>query len=507
MIGETFANLQIIREIGHGGMGVVYEAQQQAPQRRVAVKVLPPHLAADPGVAARFADEANKMARLEGHPNIAQVYAAGQSDGVPYLVMQLLRGDLDQRLRTHGALPLSDAAELAAQVADGLDYAHERGVIHRDIKPANIMFDERGRPVVTDFGIAKAMDEYRLTSTGMTLGTPQYASPEQVRGKPLDGRSDLYSLGIVLYQMISGRLPFTSDSPMGYAMQHIEEQPRRLGDFLAGMPANLERIILRCLSKDPSQRFNNGRDLAAALRAQQLPRAILQPGYTPPAAQPQPTRVMPAARPRRRPVAPLVIGLAALGVMALLAGAVALSTGMIAVAAPPVPPMPTADVSQVLGADPLPPSVPANTMANPFTPIPATPASEPAQAIAAPEPAELPEPPKPAAPPAVPARPKSSTKPVVTLSRKDEDPVKFVKRAFPRATSVVIDLDYTGATGDCAGCTVKLRDNRKLLVTLERRFNPDVPEDAPPYERRVGSRYEITSVRKHPPPLQSGGDG
>ncbi|MEN6641697.1 MAG: serine/threonine-protein kinase, partial [Armatimonadia bacterium] len=191
MTGDTFANLQIIREIGHGGMGVVYEAQQQAPQRRVAVKVLPPHLASEPGVAARFADEANKMARLEGHPNIAQVYAAGQSDGVPYLVMQLLRGDLDQRLRTHGALPLSDAAELAAQVADGLDYAHERGVIHRDIKPANIMFDERGRPVVTDFGIAKAMDEYRLTSTGMTLGTPQYASPEQVRGKPLDGRSDL----------------------------------------------------------------------------------------------------------------------------------------------------------------------------------------------------------------------------------------------------------------------------------------------------------------------------
>ncbi|MEN6548931.1 MAG: serine/threonine-protein kinase, partial [Armatimonadia bacterium] len=352
MIGTNLQGFQILREIGHGGMGVVYEAQQSAPQRRVAIKVLPANLAADPAVAARFADEANKMARLEGHPNIARVYSAGQAHGVSFLAMQLLQGDLEQRLRAHGALPLSDAANIAAQVAEALDYAHQRGVIHRDVKPANIMFDEQGRPLVTDFGIAKAMDEYRLTSTGMTLGTPQYASPEQVRGNPLDGRSDLYSLGIVLYEMVTGRLPFESSTPMGFALKHINEPPRRPGDLVARLPVALEQIILRCLAKEPHQRYGSGRELAAALRALQLPRVVLQSGYSLPAT-PQQTVVTPAAPPPPAPASSsnraLIIALAVLGGLGLLMGVVALAitlNGHPAYQPPPPPPAAARDNAQ-----------------------------------------------------------------------------------------------------------------------------------------------------------------
>ncbi|MEN6642375.1 MAG: hypothetical protein ABFE08_08025, partial [Armatimonadia bacterium] len=189
-----------------------------------------------------------------------------------------------------------------------------------------------------------------------------------------------YSLGIVLYQMISGRLPFTSDSPMGYAMQHIEEQPRRLGDFLAGMPANLERIILRCLSKDPSQRFNSGRDLAAALRAQQLPRAVLQPGYTPPAAQPQPTKVTAVqAGVVHSRLSPLVYVLALLGAIGVIAGLVAVGA-MISGRSPasPTPPLTSAQTSLDRTPPPLPvpppmfdaTQQPITSSTNPFRQLP-----------------------------------------------------------------------------------------------------------------------------------------
>ncbi|MCE5237169.1 DUF2817 domain-containing protein [bacterium] len=324
MVGQSIGGFEILREIGRGGMGVVYEARQASPRRHVALKVLPPELAHVPQVAARFADEANRMAMLEGHPNIAAVYAAGEADGVPYFAMRLLSGaDLESRLAADRRLPLDEAAEIAAQVAEALDYAHRRGIVHRDIKPANIMFDDEGRPLVTDFGIAKAADEYRLTQTGTTIGTPEYASPEQIRGDDLDGRSDLYSLGVVLYRMVCGQLPFTAPTPMAHAIKHINEAPPPPGVIVQGVPPPLEHVILRCLAKRPEDRFASGKDLAAALRSLRLPHTKC--GSAPAPAQTvvvaEPASAVPVHR-RGRAGGPALVGLALLGAIALIVGTV-----------------------------------------------------------------------------------------------------------------------------------------------------------------------------------------
>ena len=321
MVGQTIDGFLIIREIGRGGMGVVYEAQQSSPRRAVALKVLPPHLACNPQVAARFADEANRMARLEQHPNIVTVYAAGEDDGTPYFAMQLLPGqDLEQHLHQEGRLYLDQAAEIAAQVAEALDYAHQCGVIHRDIKPANIMFDSQGRPLVTDFGIAKAADEYKLTQTGMAIGTPEYSSPEQVKGNPLDGRSDLYSLGVVLYQMVCGQMPFAATTPMAYAVKHVSEPPVPPSAILGDVPQPLEQIILRCLSKEPHSRFANGRELAAVLRGLRLPHLKCSAAPLAVATVYTPTPPPVSSPPRRTALSPLLVVLVVIGGIALIGG-------------------------------------------------------------------------------------------------------------------------------------------------------------------------------------------
>ncbi|MCE5237177.1 protein kinase [bacterium] len=268
MLGEAIGGFRIIRELGRGGMGIVYEAEQRSPRRHVALKVLPPELAHNSGVAARFREEANRMAQLDGHPNIATVYAAGEEDGTAYFAMQVLTGgDLEQRMHREGRLEQKEAAEIAANVADALDHAHRQGIIHRDIKPANIMFNAQGEPVVTDFGIAKAADEVRMTLTGMSVCTPEYASPEQVKGNPVDGRSDLYSLGVVLYRMVCGRPLFDCANPMTWALKHISEAPQPPGVWCPQLNAQLQAIILKCLQKEPSDRFANGAEMARALHS------------------------------------------------------------------------------------------------------------------------------------------------------------------------------------------------------------------------------------------------
>ncbi|MEN6548767.1 MAG: serine/threonine-protein kinase, partial [Armatimonadia bacterium] len=231
MIGKTIGEFQIIREIGRGGMGIVYEAQQQTPSRRVALKALPPQFASSADVSERFRSEAQKMAALDGHPGVVSVYAAGEDQGTAYFTMQLLsHGTLSDHLARHApsGLPFDQVAAIGAQLADALDFAHSRGIIHRDIKPANIMFSAQGQPVITDFGIAKAGDEVRVTLTGMAICTPEYASPEQVKGNPVDGRSDIYSLGVMLYQMVAGGLPFDAGSGLSMAVAHMERPPTPL---------------------------------------------------------------------------------------------------------------------------------------------------------------------------------------------------------------------------------------------------------------------------------------
>ena len=264
-VPEVLGDFELLEELGRGGMGGVYRARQRSLDRVVAVKVLPPEMAQEGRVAERFAAEAQRMARLNDH-NVAQVYLVGEQDGVQYFAMQYLPGgSLEDRLQA-GPMDLPAALEIAAQVAEALEVAHRQGLVHRDIKPANILFDERGQAVVTDFGIAKAGDEVRFTVTGVAVGTPQYMSPEQARGNPVDHRADLYALGVVLYEMLCGRPPFAGETPVSVAMKHVNDAPVAPSLLCAGLPTGVEGLILRAMAKEPADRFTSAAEMAAALR-------------------------------------------------------------------------------------------------------------------------------------------------------------------------------------------------------------------------------------------------
>ena len=265
LIGQHIGPYLIEAVLGSGGMSVVYRARidEQPP---IALKILfpPPDTTAD--VLERFEREARTAARLN-HPNLVTVLDAGQADGRAFLAMQLVEGHtLSDRLATQGRLDESAAIDLAWQLADALYYAHGQGVVHRDIKPSNILLTEDGRALLTDFGVAQALDDPVLTRTGYTVGTPAYMSPEQAGGeRDIDGRADLYSLGVVLYQMITGRLPFHGGTPqMMHA--HVYKPPPAPSE-LAQITPDLETIILRALAKEPGDRFQSGASMATALNA------------------------------------------------------------------------------------------------------------------------------------------------------------------------------------------------------------------------------------------------
>jgi serine/threonine-protein kinase len=226
MIGSTLGNYQITEELGRGGMAVVYRAYQPSLNRHVAIKVLPPQLSFDPQFVERFQREARAAARLR-HPNIVVIHDVGEQDGNYYIVMEYLEGrTLNQLIEQEGPLSPQRAAHIIDQVAAALDYAHQQGVVHRDVKPANIFVGKDDRVTLTDFGIAKAAtDAEQLTRTGMLMGTPEYMAPEQAEGSNVDHRTDLYSLGIVLYQMLVGRVPFRGTTPHATLHAVIYEPP------------------------------------------------------------------------------------------------------------------------------------------------------------------------------------------------------------------------------------------------------------------------------------------
>ena len=274
--GSILSDFGLVREIGRGGMGVVYLAHQRSLGRNVAVKLLPPERARSPQVAQRFAAEARKMAQLS-HRGIAQVFIVGEQQGTRYFAMQYLPGgSLESRLR-QGPLTVEQAVEVAAQVAEALDYAHAQGLVHRDIKPANIMFDADGRAVVTDFGIARAGEDVHLTATGTAIGTPHYMAPEQARGAVLDGRADIYALGVALYEMVCGRPPFDGETPLSIAVQHLGDTPTPPRVLCPDVPEWLQGIILKALAKDPAHRFATAGEMAQALRTHQTVRLTRTP--------------------------------------------------------------------------------------------------------------------------------------------------------------------------------------------------------------------------------------
>ena len=257
---------KVLGELGRGGMGIVYLALDVNLDREVAVKVLPAHLTEPSGVRDRFLREARTAAKLS-HPNIVPVYRADQKDGVVFFVMRHVDGEsLAERLASGGPLAPLDAARLLEQVALALDYAHTRGVIHRDVKPENILL-ERGTDsaLVTDFGIARLMEAAPATATGQVLGTVHYMSPEQVLGEHIDGRSDVYSLGVVAFKTVTGRLPFEAKSATAVLVEHVTKDAPKVRTVGPGVPEKLATIIDRCLAKDPAARYQTAGALAAAL--------------------------------------------------------------------------------------------------------------------------------------------------------------------------------------------------------------------------------------------------
>ncbi len=257
---------EILEELGRGGMAIVFKAREKQLERDVAIKVLPFSLAFDKEFVERFQREARTSAKLE-HPSIIPIYRVGKSGRVIYFVMKFLRGKpLSSVLAARGTLPPPEIRQILVQVARALAYAHKSGIVHRDIKPDNIMFDEHGLAVVTDFGIAKAASGGKLTGTGMSIGTPHYMSPEQARAQALDGRSDIYSLGVVAYQSLTGRVPFDGEDSFSIGYKHIMEEiptpPLETYD-----QRTVFEIIRKMMAKAPDERFQSADDLVQVLEA------------------------------------------------------------------------------------------------------------------------------------------------------------------------------------------------------------------------------------------------
>ena len=261
---ELNEEYEILDELGRGGMAIVFKAKEKQLDREVAIKVLPFSLAFDKEFVERFQREARTSARLE-HPNIIPIYRVGKSGRIIYFVMKFLRGKpLSSVLVARGSLPPAEIKKILADVARALAYAHKKEIVHRDIKPDNIMFDEHGHAVVTDFGIAKAASGGKLTGTGMSIGTPHYMSPEQAKAQPLDGRSDIYSLGVVAYQCLTGSVPYDGEDSFSIGYKHImEEIPTPTLENPE--KRQLFEVVRKMMAKTPAQRFQNAEELISVL--------------------------------------------------------------------------------------------------------------------------------------------------------------------------------------------------------------------------------------------------
>jgi TolB-like protein/Tfp pilus assembly protein PilF/tRNA A-37 threonylcarbamoyl transferase component Bud32 len=265
--GTTFADrYEIIEELGEGGMGKVYRVEDNKIKEEVALKLLRPQIAVDKKTIERFRNEL-KFARKIAHKNVLRMYHLGEEEGTYYITMEYMPGeDLRSMIKMSKQLSTGTAINIAKQVCEGLSEAHRLEVVHRDLKPSNVMIDRDGNARIMDFGIARSLKARGLTGAGALIGTPEYMSPEQVEGKEADPRSDIYSLGVMLYEMIIGRMPFEGDTPLSIAMKHKTEAPPDPRDFNAQIPEGLSYVILKCLEKDKEKRYQDTKELLSELR-------------------------------------------------------------------------------------------------------------------------------------------------------------------------------------------------------------------------------------------------
>lgn len=271
LIGQSFGRYQILEQIGEGGMATVYKAFDTSLDVEVAVKVIrTERLSPEISEIAlkRFEREAKALAKLN-HPNIVKVTDYGEYDGKPYLVMPYLAGGtLKELMNSFGALPWPAAGRLILPISKALEYAHQHGTIHRDIKPSNIIFTDSGEPMLSDFGIVKIMDNddiVELTGANITIGTAEYMAPEQVFSKNVDSRADIYSLGVVYYELVTGHRPFQADTTMAVMFKHVNAPLPRPTQFVPNLPEKVEQVIFKALAKKPENRYASMADLASDL--------------------------------------------------------------------------------------------------------------------------------------------------------------------------------------------------------------------------------------------------
>jgi tRNA A-37 threonylcarbamoyl transferase component Bud32 len=256
MIGKTISHYRILEKLGAGGMGVVYRARDTKLDRTVALKFLPPEMTRDHRAKARFVHEAKAAAAL-AHPNICTIYEIDEAEQQLFIAMECIEGQSLNEKISEGPMKLDEAIGIAIQVAEGLQEAHEKGIVHRDIKPANVMVTDEGRVKIMDFGLATSAVATRVTKAGTTLGTAAYMSPEQARGMEVDHRTDIWSLGVVLSEMVTGQLPFKGDREQAVVYSILNEDPEPLADLREGAPPELERIVKRALAKDRGARYSD----------------------------------------------------------------------------------------------------------------------------------------------------------------------------------------------------------------------------------------------------------
>ena len=493
MTGRLLAGRYELGEVvGQGGMALVYRATDRALGRDVAVKVLRDQFAEDPEIVARFEREARSAARL-AHPNVVDIYDVGQDGPTQFIVMELVEGEnLKSLIRREAPLSPARVIRLGRDIAAALEFAHRRGLVHRDVKPQNVVLDMNGRARLTDFGIAQAADAASLTQTGTVLGTAQYMAPEQARGRGATAASDLYSLGVVLYELATGQPPFEGGPALSVALRHVQEAPRPPRQLNPNLPPQLEAVILKLLAKEPARRFGSAAELAEALAGTLQPAreptarvAVVDrpPGAGDARVRGGATRVgrPPAAPPRPRPAPPrrppggsglgLLLGLVVLSVLALAVGFVWLFGS-------PRPSSPT-------------------TAATPTTrpAVEPTPIAPPILAAPTPQPTE----PVPTLPPA--ASPAPTVAPTATTARPAAPTAR--PTVAPTATAVV-RVPVPGLVGRSLGEAQAELSNRGLALEFEIRSDPNRPEGVvlaqqPAAGETVPPRSVVRLVINRPP--------